>query len=35
MVLEGQAVKQTKLDSLNFLYKSPDVKTALCHVSRE
>lgn len=35
MVLEGQAVEPTKLNSLNFVYKLPDVKAALCRVSRE
>jgi len=35
MVLEGQAVEPTKLNNLNFLFKLPDVKTALCRVSRE
>ncbi|XP_025199521.1 epimerase family protein SDR39U1-like [Melanaphis sacchari] len=35
MVLEGQAVEPTKLNNLNFVYKLPDVKTALCSVSKE
>uniref|UniRef100_A0A2S2P647 Epimerase family protein SDR39U1 n=1 Tax=Schizaphis graminum TaxID=13262 RepID=A0A2S2P647_SCHGA len=35
MVLEGQAVEPTKLNSLNFVFKLPDVKTALCRVSKE
>lgn len=35
MVLEGQAVEPTKLNSLNFSYKSPDIKTALRHVIQE
>lgn len=35
MVLEGQAVEPTKLNSLNFSYKSPDIKTALRHVTQE
>lgn len=35
MVLEGQAVEPTKLNNLNFSYKSPDIKTALRCVSQE
>jgi len=35
MVLEGQAVEPTKLNSLNFLYRLPDIKKALCRVSQE
>lgn len=35
MVLEGQAVEPTKLNNLQFSYKSPDIKTALRHVSQE
>lgn len=35
MVLEGQAVEPTKLNNLNFSYKLPDIKTALCRVSQE
>lgn len=35
MVLEGQAVEQTKLKSHNFSYKYPDIKTALCRITKE
>lgn len=35
MVLEGQPVEPTKLNSLQFSFKFPDIKTALSHVSKE
>lgn len=35
MVLEGQAVEPTKLNSLDFSYKLPDIKAAVLRVSQE
>lgn len=35
MILEGQAVEPTKLNSLNFTYKMPDIKSALYRISQE
>lgn len=35
MVLEGQAVEQTKLKPLNFTYKYSDIKSALCRITKE
>lgn len=35
MVLEGQAVEPSKLNSLNFSYKLPDIKAAVHRVTQE